>query len=293
MFSICSLTLFVTVYCIKMNINFNKHYKLKVVQAIGVLIIYNFAKSEYMNHNWPIIELNSVDSTNNYANMLLAKNEVDREMVVTANCQTKGRGQHENVWMSDEGVNVLLSLVLFTNYLKVNQQFYLSIAVSLGIADFLNSKSIDAQVKWPNDIYVGSCKIAGILIEHSVMGQNLMHSVVGIGLNLNQIYESTEHFKATSVKQILGVGSDLKDSTNVLLFFINKRIAELKRLKLHELMAEYYLKLYKFKVASHFSSDFGEFYGTIEKVLPTGELVIMAGNGIEHTFLFKEVKFID
>ena len=246
-----------------------------------------------MIHNWPIIELDSVDSTNNYANMLLANNESDTETVISAHSQTKGRGQQENIWISEDGANIMASLVLFTHYLKVSQQFYLSQAVSLAIVDFLEFNNIQAEVKWPNDIYVGKHKIAGILIEHSVMGYNLMHSVIGIGLNLNQIFTGNELFKATSVSQLLSVEFNRALSLNQLLSFIQQRIDDIKSHRFNELSDEYIEKLYRFNERAHYSAEFGEFYGRITHVKSTGELVILSDDGSEHVFLFKEVKFID
>jgi BirA family biotin operon repressor/biotin-[acetyl-CoA-carboxylase] ligase len=246
-----------------------------------------------MNHQWPIIELNSVDSTNNYANMLLINNEVDREIAITATYQTNGRGQQGNGWVSDDGKNIMISLVLFTNYLRVNQQFYLSQAISLGITDYLDSLGIEAKVKWPNDIFVNNLKIAGILIEHSIMGQNLMHSVVGIGLNLNQIFPLNELLKATSVKQIMGVDVDRKQALNLLLYNIQQRISDIKLYRFIEISDEYMEKLYLANERAHYSAAFGDFYGKITQVRSTGELVILADNGSEHSFLFKEVKFIE
>lgn len=138
-----------------------------------------------MKSKHKIIWLNEVDSTNEEAKRHISV--IDNLSVLTALSQTAGRGQRGNSWLSAPGENLTFSIVLkYEPKVKAYDQFVISEIVSLSVVDFLSSYGISARIKWPNDIYVGDRKICGILIEHSVTGDSLSSSVVGIGLNINQ-----------------------------------------------------------------------------------------------------------
>ena len=85
---------------------------------------------------------------------------------MSADYQTKGRGQVGNVWESEDGKNLLFSMLLFPSSIEANQQFVLSKMVSLAVAGVLKEEIDDVFIKWPNDIYWRDKKIAGILIEN-------------------------------------------------------------------------------------------------------------------------------
>jgi len=107
--------------------------------------------------------------------------------VVFTDYQTKGRGQQQHTWESKRGKNLLMSIILYPK-IQPSQQFLISQQVSLAIADFLSlSLGLDeVKIKWANDIYIKDKKIAGILVEHTLLNNLLTYSIVGIGLNINQ-----------------------------------------------------------------------------------------------------------
>lgn len=140
-----------------------------------------------------IIWLESVDSTNEECRRRIS--DIDNLSVVAALSQTSGRGQRGNVWLSEAGQNLTFSIVLKFPAKGLNaemepilayDQFVLSEITSLAIVDLLADFGIEAKIKWPNDIYVGDRKICGMLIENSLRGEWLQHSIIGIGLNVNQ-----------------------------------------------------------------------------------------------------------
>lgn len=135
-----------------------------------------------------IIWLDSVDSTNEEAKRRL--HDIDNLSVLSAKHQTSGRGQRGNVWSSEAGQNLTFSMILdFSGpswKVKAFDQFVISEIAAISVKEFLGSHGIDAEIKWPNDIYVGSDKICGILIENSLIGSSLTSSIIGIGLNVNQ-----------------------------------------------------------------------------------------------------------
>ena len=107
--------------------------------------------------------------------------------VVYTDYQSKGRGQQQHSWESKKGENLLMSIILYPE-IHPSQQFLISEQVSLAIADFLNKKLLleDVKIKWANDIYIKNKKIAGILVEHTLLNNQIFYSIVGIGLNINQ-----------------------------------------------------------------------------------------------------------
>jgi BirA family biotin operon repressor/biotin-[acetyl-CoA-carboxylase] ligase len=140
-----------------------------------------------------IIWLESVDSTNEECRRRIS--DIDNLSVVAALSQTSGKGQRGNVWLSEAGQNLTFSIVLKfpAKGLKAEMepmlaydQFVLSEITSLAIVDLLADFGIEAKIKWPNDIYVGDRKICGMLIENSLRGEWIQHSIIGIGLNVNQ-----------------------------------------------------------------------------------------------------------
>jgi BirA family biotin operon repressor/biotin-[acetyl-CoA-carboxylase] ligase len=193
------------------------------------------------NHNTvlgnKIIKLDSVDSTNSYTHQLLHKEPtIDEGTVVCASYQKSGRGQRGKMWDSEKGKNLTFSIVLFPDFLESDVQFLISKAVALGIRDFLdevlmsNTDSGKAKVaiKWPNDIYVNERKICGVLIENSVSRYTITHSVVGIGINVNQDNFNTRLVNPTSMKLETGIIFNLNDVLKDLLYHIGSRYFEIK-----------------------------------------------------------------
>jgi len=246
-----------------------------------------------MKKTWPVIHLQSVDSTNNYANKLLIENRVSEEFVIAANFQENGKGQPGNSWHSEKNKNLLFSLVLFTDFVPVNKQFFLSQAISLGIVDFLKDNNIQSSMKWPNDIIAENKKIAGILIENSVMNNSLLHSIIGIGLNVNQTDFEKELSDAISMKNITSEDYSLHDKLNSLLIFLKYRIKLLKEKRFERLRTDYLQNIYKIREQQLFIASNKIFKGFITDVEPSGELVILSEEGKKLKFLFKEIQFID
>ena len=103
---------------------------------------------------FPLIHLTSVDSTNKYAAAILHKENATEGTVILADVQTRGKGQGDNIWLSDNGLNLLFSLILKPDFLPAYKQFYLSMCIATGINDCLTDLGIRSQVKWPNDILI-------------------------------------------------------------------------------------------------------------------------------------------
>ena len=142
------------------------------------------------------IILKQAGSTNSYA-LELKNTAVFREgLVVTADFQTGGKGQRGKEWESNRNENLLLSVVVEPN-ISAENQFDINFLSSLAVMDCLNDFHIDSHIKWPNDILVNKFKIAGILIQNLISKNIITHTVIGIGLNINQVKFSNFFPKAT------------------------------------------------------------------------------------------------
>ena len=137
-----------------------------------------------MKNKTDIIWLDSIDSTNEEARRRILT--LDNLSVLSALEQTGGRGQRENKWHSAPNQNLTFSIILKQPPIKAADQFCISEITAVTLVQFLSEYGIIADIKWPNDIYVGEKKICGILIENSLKGQSIDWSIIGIGLNVNQ-----------------------------------------------------------------------------------------------------------
>lgn len=158
-----------------------------------------------------LLELSEVDSTNTFANRLLSSQPTEGT-VIKAAYQSQGRGQQTNTWLSDASANLTFSLILYPRFLSPNRVFSLNKVVSLAIYGCLKEFLPEQQIliKWPNDILVGNRKVAGILIENHLDQHGVKASIIGIGLNVNQIkFPSELNQKATSIAQEAGKQFDL------------------------------------------------------------------------------------
>lgn len=132
------------------------------------------------------IELGIAESTNKTAAEMLARGELVHGAVILAHEQTAGQGQRGRTWSSAKGLDLTFSVVLFPAVLKADRQFILSKVAALAVHDVVRSMvKAEVKIKWPNDILVERRKIAGILIQNDLMGENVSSSVIGIGLNVN------------------------------------------------------------------------------------------------------------
>jgi len=234
--------------------------------------------------------LDRVDSTNNYC-MRLANDSESEGIAVAAHFQEQGKGQRGNTWESEDSKNLTFSLLLRPVFLKVEEQFLVSKMIALSIIEWLKINNVDALIKWPNDIYVGEKKIAGILIENSFSGPMLEVSILGVGLNLNQIEFSKDIPNPTSMFLLTGNQYRPEIVITEIMVSIQMRYMQLMY-GLKDLVSNDYLKsLYKYQQLSDYATSEGKFKAKIVGVKPTGELILETEQGQIKSFGFKEVSF--
>ena len=239
--------------------------------------------------------LDIADSTMNYA--AAHQQELgDRTMVVAHN-QESGRGQRGNSWESEPGKNLTVTM-LYRPKTDMDprpldeQQFRISEATALGVAETLEAYGLKAMVKWSNDVYVGYCKISGILIEHTIIGNRLDNSRIGIGLNVNQREFVSDAPNPVSMYQLLGEELPLARVLDTLSEKLERRLEQ----DADTLHADYMSRLwrrdgqyYGFRMRE---GDRAEFQASIRDVRRNGPLVLLMSDGTETAFYFKEVEFI-
>jgi BirA family biotin operon repressor/biotin-[acetyl-CoA-carboxylase] ligase len=238
-----------------------------------------------------IVQLDSVDSTNNYAAKELLTKSLTEGTVFVAACQQAGRGTGLASWESATGLNLTFSVVLYPKQVRISQQFSISKAISLGVTDFLAQYVNGVSIKWPNDIYVGDKKIAGILIETAITGGKFSRAIVGIGLNINQEVFVSDAPNPVSLKNLTGESYELSQLLTELCTCLDKRYLSLVLGGLAIIQSDYQELLYRKSVWAKYRDQNSDFEGRILEVEPDGRLLIETRTGEKRGFYFKEVSF--
>jgi BirA family transcriptional regulator, biotin operon repressor / biotin---[acetyl-CoA-carboxylase] ligase len=234
----------------------------------------------------------NLPSTNLHAAYLLKNNDLQEGTIVYTNYQSAGRGHSGNKWESEDGRNLLISIILFPLVICPAEQFNISMAVSLGICDFIKRYTSVCAIKWPNDIYINNDKIAGILIENSIMGDKIENSIVGIGLNINQNKFSSDAPNPISLGLITGTNYDLATCLKQLASNLDKRYNQLLSGSFDQIKHEYVSQLYRLEQWCNYRDLNGQFTGMLKSVTDYGRLKIEKQTGEIREYAYKEVDFI-
>ena len=249
---------------------------------------------ELLSENRLVVRLGELDSTNNYMKSLIKDQQPEEGSVVVADFQTGGRGQMGNGWNAEKGKNLLFSLLIYPDNVLANEQFIISRIASLAVKNTLDQFTDDIRIKWPNDIYWKDKKIAGMLIENDIRGRNIVNSVIGIGININQEVFPDELPNPVSLKQITGSEQDRDYILDIFTreFFLLYR--EFQDGDIRAIEDEYMLDLYRINDYYWFENNDGRFKAKIKEVQPSGHLVLETLEGGEkRVYAFKEVAFVD
>ena len=236
--------------------------------------------------------LGTIDSTNRYVRDEATALWTDgyNAVAVVAEHQTAGRGQRGNVWASESGRNLLMSLLVRpTGALEVTSQFLLSQTVAVALHAAMKSYGIDTRLKWPNDIYVGDRKLAGILIELDCCGAYVEQAIIGVGLNVNQDGFLAMDRVPVSMKMLLGREIVVDDVLNTVLDSFSHHYSLMKECS-NRIATEYMELLLGLGEKRNFIDAHGSFEAVIEGVEPMGQLLIRRANGVLSRYEFKEVE---
>jgi BirA family transcriptional regulator, biotin operon repressor / biotin---[acetyl-CoA-carboxylase] ligase len=237
------------------------------------------------------IRLQEVSSTNTYLKEIASDARVSEGTVIMADYQTAGKGQGGNKWFSEAGLNLTISILLRPS-MDINRCFFLNEFISIALTDMLKIYGISASIKWPNDIYIGDKKVAGILIENVVVADKILLSVTGIGINVNQVTFSEDLPNPVSLAQLLGKSVDLTEVMNHLLKFYKQRYSELKDDEFTKMHSEYNALLFKKGEPIRYSSGSEIFGGILTEVNEEGELLIKSADDSNTSFQFGEIQLL-
>lgn len=242
-----------------------------------------------------IIKVEETTSTNRLAAELATSHEVP--FAVSTRNQTHGRGQRGNSWESAPGENVTLSIVWHPRDIAASKQFIISQAVAVAVADMLKimmpDRSGEIAVKWPNDIYVNDRKIAGILIENSLLGSHINRTIIGIGLNVNQTVFFSDAPNPVSMKLLTGKTYDVDICARTLCETVEKFFnAYLPAHRHGRLRGRYFSALWR---ASGYwpyidVATGKRFDARISNIASSGHITLTEPPGERHTYAFKEVQ---
>ncbi len=245
--------------------------------------------------HYAIHHIDKVASTNDLAFEVCAEKEPEEGTVYVAYEQTAGKGYHDNIWVSEKGKNLTMSLVLCPGFINPSEQFVITQLISLATADTLKTLIPEhlIRIKWPNDLYINEAKVGGILVQNSIMGDRIEYTVVGIGLNVNQREFPESLPNPVSVGGYTNKDYELDDVLKSLLHYINVRYTGFSKYPDRKQLQDEYLKnLYRYQELAAFKDKDGIYNGRITDVDAYGRLEITAQNGVKKHYNFKEVAFV-
>lgn len=252
-------------------------------------------------------------SQTNSTNTLLrdAYPDAPHLFTIRTDYQSAGRGQSGNGWESEAGQNLLFSTLLRPDHMPAARQFDLSMAVALALHRTIKGEMsiVNFQlstIKWPNDLYYGDLKLAGILIENILQGACIERSIVGVGLNVNQrTFASAPN--PTSLSLITGQRYDL----DALLERFLAELATTLTLPHEELKQAYLSVLYRREgfypyqerevsvlPTNNISPAEAErqakpvFMAEIADVTDFGELILRTRDGENRTYHYKQIRYV-
>jgi BirA family biotin operon repressor/biotin-[acetyl-CoA-carboxylase] ligase len=238
----------------------------------------------------PFIILSIVESTNNYAMAKLHAALVGPGTCFQAVEQTAGKGQRGKIWQSTAGQNITLSIIL-PAFHHISYPFVESAALALSCYHFIKDLGVrNVSIKWPNDVYIGDRKAAGILVENVYRGTEWMSSVAGIGINVNQTEFTENAGKAISIKQATGQDHDIIVLGRCLHLKVMEFMNALYVKSPTEIMEEYNSRLYKKGSTVKLKKGPQVFSTVIKEVSLSGELLTC--DTLEQQFAVGEVEFL-
>ncbi len=234
----------------------------------------------------------TLPSTNILATEMLDRQVLREGTTILTFNQSAGKGQLNNKWESEAEKNISVTIVLKPDFFPLQQNFLLNQVIALGVYDFIRLFVKEkVSIKWSNDIYVADKKIAGILIQNSIQGQQFQHSVVGIGININQAIFKSGAPNPTSIFLETGKEISLWSAVDFLCKYLENRYLQLKSNQFDLIKTDYHDVLYRINEWHRFESNGHIFQGKIKGVADSGQLLMQTAEG-EKEFTFKEIKFL-
>lgn len=256
-----------------------------------MLLVPKFDKTMTFRHNF--IFFDKVDSTNMRAADLFLKQPLPEGTLIYAGRQTAGSGLGENKWYSEPGMNITASVVLFPDFLPAEDQFKLTMVMSVSICHMLESldSRLKPQIKWPNDIYLNHRKVAGMLIKNNISGNTISQTIAGIGLNVNQTVFDARAPLAISLSMITEQKYDIVDLLTKWHVELGQTYHLLKSGKAYKIEKEYLDRFYRLNQWANYTINGEKLRAKITGTGEYGMLQLTAEDGRKFSCGLKEVVF--
>lgn len=226
----------------------------------------------------PIIELDTIDSTNNYAMQLIDADTAQHGLTITTLQQTKGKGQRGRQWSDVPGQSLLMTIVCVPDR-AIDAQFAFNAAIAVAVAEVLQdlNENWHVSIKWPNDIIINDKKAGGILIENILRGSEWSYAVIGLGLNILQDHFPDSLPFATSLKIASGKEfkpTEIRDKIreNILRYVDSKKSTA-------DIMRLYNQSLYRKGDAQKFTDGSTDWPAIIQGTMADGTLQVRTADG--------------
>ncbi|MEQ3666138.1 biotin--[acetyl-CoA-carboxylase] ligase [Olleya sp.] len=238
-----------------------------------------------------IIKLNATDSTNRFLRNLSLDSPVQDFTTIVTSHQTNGRGQMGTLWQSQPFKNLTFSVYKKLNFFPFESQFYISMSVALSIIKALEQLNIPKlSIKWPNDILSANQKVCGVLIENVIKQSVIESSIIGIGLNVNQL-DFNGLPQASSLKNVTGVNYDLDEILHIILKQLEIQLDLLCK-DTNRIKSQYESYLFRKEKPSTFKTAEGLFSGIIKGVSEHGLLEVLIEDQVLKTYDLKTIKLL-
>jgi BirA family biotin operon repressor/biotin-[acetyl-CoA-carboxylase] ligase len=232
---------------------------------------------------------NTLDSTNKEAQRLLASGPVNSGLTILTRQQTAGRGQYGRIWIAQPGSHLAMSLIYKPIALEAIALPTIGMKVSLAIIRAMKkiAPPLNPLIKWPNDIYIGQKKLCGMLIENALSGTRVQHSIIGIGMNINEAEFPPEIPNAISLLQATGTPYEVEKTA----LLIRKEILAILEETGSSWKNEYDHALYGLGLQYNFYADAEPFQAIVKGVSLQGHLILELPDGTIRSYANHELKW--
>ena len=223
------------------------------------------------------IQLDEVDSTNNYAMRLIDDDKAQNGQIVSARLQLKGRGQRSKEWIAAKDKSIAMSILVEPN-LPLSKMIAFNKAVAVAVLQAIHSfyPSLQCAIKWPNDIICGDKKAGGVLIENVIRGQQWAYSVIGIGINL---FQEGPFIDLPHAGSLLHEGSKPNDIHELMIELYAGILKQITTFNEEEITHFYHTFLYKKAQLQQFKSEELIWEARIDGVDENGNLILTKTDG--------------
>ena len=237
-----------------------------------------------IHNDFQLKYFDELKSTNDFAWNLISNSNPNQNLVIITGNQTEGKGQYDRSWHADPNKNVTMSVIMSPSNLLLKKAFYLNILASVSILRAIQKLTgIMLNIKWPNDIYFKEKKLGGILIKNKVIQNHIRYTVIGIGINVNQLTFLPSLLNPISIKNILSQETSISALIKGILDELRESIESLRSGKINELHLYYVDHLFGKDQERTFKINGKNRIMTIKNVLPEGRINLTDENNILHS----------